>query len=98
MILMGPLPINSQTLGTPGKYFLLIKDIIRNLALCLVPWDFVEREVAEKASGKRGSSLEYLGVCLWRFYINPAAGRSYVPGSWGVAGNKYGCRWSSDWL
>jgi hypothetical protein len=50
---MGPLPIDSQTLWTPEKFFLLVEDEIRDFSFRLLPSDFFNRDVTEEAPRKK---------------------------------------------
>jgi len=53
MVLMGPLPIDSQALWTPGKSFLLIEDEIRDFSFRLLLSDFFNRDITEEAPRKK---------------------------------------------
>jgi len=60
---MGPWPINSLALRASKKFFLLIKDEIRNLSLYLHPRDRIEKSVTEEAPGEDLSLID-LDVCF----------------------------------
>jgi hypothetical protein len=49
---MRSLPINPPALWALEKFFLLVKDEIRNLPFHLFPWDFIEESIAEEAPGE----------------------------------------------
>jgi len=58
MVLMGPLPIDFQTLWTSEKCLLLKKDKVWDFPFCLFPCDFIKENVTEEAPGKKGLLIQ----------------------------------------
>ena len=50
---MGTLPVDSETSWTSVKFLLLVKDKVRDLPLGFLPRDVIEKDVAQKAPGKK---------------------------------------------
>jgi hypothetical protein len=50
---MGALPIDSETLWALIKFFLLVKDKVRDFPLGFLPWDVIEKDVAQKTPRKK---------------------------------------------
>jgi len=53
ILLMGALPIDSETLWALIKFFLLVKDKVRDFPLGFLPWDVIEKDVAQKTPRKK---------------------------------------------
>jgi len=60
---MRPWPIDSLALGALKKFFVLMKNEIRNLSLDLLLRNWIEKDVAEETPGE-DLPLIYLDVCF----------------------------------